>query len=264
VSEPRRVPLHIVSTSNAADLGFLALADLAEATTDLPEYCYRVIGGHMVQLLQHIYPLENWQLRGTADADAGIDKQTLITEEKHLHRHMLDLGYELESGNRYTKPIADGSLDIDILVPSYDGSTSTNDVAGRAFDSAPGLQLAVVAEPVIAEATVDLTTGRTLRFTVPVPDVEAAVVLKALAWRKRFSDKDVTDLATLFEIVHQHRTQLRTWKLENSNLGAARRETTDALAMLVKNIDRGKWVNAFTGSAKSMHFSAQVRRYTCI
>ncbi|MFF3566631.1 hypothetical protein ACFYXQ_02500 [Nocardia jiangxiensis] len=43
-------------------------------------------------------------------------------------------------------------------------------LAGRGFDSAPGLHLAVVAEPVIAEATVDLTTGRTLHFIVPVPE----------------------------------------------------------------------------------------------
>ncbi|WP_274521325.1 hypothetical protein [Rhodococcus pyridinivorans] len=36
-----------------------------------------------------------------------------------------------------------------------------------------------------------LTTGETLLFEVPVPGVEQAVVLKALAWRSHLEPNDV-------------------------------------------------------------------------
>ncbi|MRH89330.1 hypothetical protein GFY24_18060 [Nocardia sp. SYP-A9097] len=249
----------MVSTSNAADRGFLALADLAAAAADLPEACYRVIGGHMVQLLQHIYPLEGWRLRGTADADAGMDKKALVAAERQLHEQMLAFGYELESGNRYTKVGDNGRLDVDILVATY-GSAGPSEIAGRAFDSAPGLHLAVAGDAVVASAGVDLFAGGTIEFTVPVPDVESAVVLKALAWRNRLADKDVVDLATLFEIVHQHRAGIRTWRLTDKPLTGARRDAVAALALLVSNIDRGGWRGAFIGPAGYSRFTAIVRR----
>ncbi|MFC9995908.1 hypothetical protein [Nocardia sp. NPDC127526] len=259
VSDHPRAQLHIISTSNAADRGFLALADLAAAAEGLPETSYRVIGGHMVQMLQHIYPLEGWRLRGTADADAGMDKEALVAAERQLHQEMLVLGYELESGNRYTRVSDNGRLDVDILVATY-GSAGQSEVAGRAFDSAPGLHLAVAGDAVIANARVDLFAGGTIEFTVPVPDVESAVVLKALAWRKRLADKDVIDLATLFEIVHQHRTEIRTWRLADTRLIGARRDAVAALAMLVSNVDQGKWRSEFAGSANYARFTAIIRR----
>ena len=46
-----------------------------------------------------------------------------------------------------------------------------------------------------------LTTGETPRFEVPVPGVEQAVVLKALAWHSRLATKDVADLCTLLSII---------------------------------------------------------------
>ncbi|MEC3915978.1 hypothetical protein [Nocardia sp. CDC160] len=255
----RRAQLHIVSTSNAADRGFLALADLAAAAEGLPEASYRVIGGHMVQMLQHIYPLDGWRLRGTADADAGMDKEALVAAERQLHEQMVALGYELESGNRYTRASDKGRLDVDILVATF-GSAAQSEIVGRAFDSAPGLHLAVAGDVVIANARVDLFVGGTIEFTVPVPDVESAVVLKALAWRKRLADKDVVDLATLFEVVHQHRSEIRTWRLADPSLIGARRDAVAALAMLVSNIDQGRWRSAFTGSANYARFTAIIRR----
>ncbi|WP_433524232.1 hypothetical protein ACQPZ2_03260 [Nocardia pseudovaccinii] len=200
-------------------------------------------------------------MRGTADADAGMEKQALIATVEHLHQNMLCLGYELESSNRYTKTTSKGRLDVDILVPAYDNARQTSEVAGRAFDAVPGLHFAAVADAVIAHATATLAAGDTIEFTVPVPDIEAAVVLKALAWRSRYTDKDVTDLATLFEIVHQHHEHIRNWKMADTNLFGARKDAATALHLLIDNIDRGKWSRAFTGSATPSRFSALVRRY---
>ena len=42
-----------------------------------------------------------------------------------------------------------------------------------------------------------VTTGETLRFEVPVPNVKQAVVLKALAWHSCPAAKDIADLCTL-------------------------------------------------------------------
>ncbi|WP_327116689.1 hypothetical protein OHB12_05330 [Nocardia sp. NBC_01730] len=214
----------------------------------------------MVQLLQHIYPFEGWQLRGTTDAAAGMEKQALIASAEHLHQNLLSLGYELEKSNRYTMTTAKGLLDVDILVPSYDNARQTSEVAGRAFDAVPGLHFTVVTDAVIAHTTATLAAGETIGFTVPIPDIEAAVVLKALAWHSR-TDKDVTDLATLFEIVHQHCAQIQRWKLADPNLSGARNDAVVALRLLIANIDRGRWSRAFTGSATPSRFSALIRRY---
>lgn len=260
MSDPDHVQVHIVSTSNAADRGFLALADLA--TAPLPASSYRVIGGHMVQLLQQVYPLAGWQLRGTADADAGMEEHALVAEVHNLHQHMLDLGYELEQGNRYTRTTAQGRLDLDILVPSFGNSHHCTEIAGRGFDSIPGLHLAVAGAAVMVHARVTLTPGETIEFTVPIPDVEAAVVLKALAWRSRYADKDVTDLATLFEIVHRYRERIRVWRLADADLTGARKDAVAALELLTSDVDRGGCSRAFIGSASPVRFSALVRRYS--
>ena len=254
-----RAQVHIVSTSNAADRGFLALADFAAAR--LPEDSYRVIGGHMVQLLQHVYPLDGWQLRGTADADAGMEPRALVAGGQQLHQHMLGLGYELEKGNRYSKSLIQGRLDVDILVPSFDGNHHCTEIGGRGFDSIPGLHLAIAANAVIVQATVVSTSGETIEFTVPIPDVETAVVLKALAWRSRYADKDVTDLATLFEIVHQHRERIQIWRLADSGIAGARKDAVTALHLLTAAVDRRQCMRAFSGSATPARFSALVRRY---
>jgi len=64
-------PIHVISTSRAADLGYMALADVADAAQVRD---YRIIGGHMVQLLLHAYPTPEAVERTTADADAGIER----------------------------------------------------------------------------------------------------------------------------------------------------------------------------------------------
>lgn len=63
-------------------------------------------------------------------------------------------------------------------------------------------------------------TGETVRFGVPVPDVEQAVVLKAFAWRSRLAAKDVADLCTLLSITHEHRDRLSDWTLHTARIGA--------------------------------------------
>ncbi|QLY31185.1 hypothetical protein [Nocardia huaxiensis] len=260
----RNVDIHIRSTSNASDRGFLALADLHSATAHLDASTYRIIGGHMVQMLQHAYPLQDWQLRGTADADAGIDNQTLVATQAHLDEHLLRLGYTLQSGNRYSRASGTGQLDVDILVAyGRPGRTMTDrsvEIGNRTMDSAPGLHLAIEADALLINATVDLKSTEQIQFRVPIPDVEAAVILKALTWKSRMEGKDVADLATLFEITHQHRPALRTWKLEPT-ARSTRGETIVALRLLVQNLDQGRWREALTGKASTARLASLIRAH---
>ncbi|MFD3703550.1 hypothetical protein ACFWUP_10410 [Nocardia sp. NPDC058658] len=253
--------IHVISTSRAADRGFRALADLATAAEPLDAGAYRVVGGHMVQLLQHVYPLPNWQLRGTMDADAGMDQQALVAAEPVLHQRIQALGYALTAGNRYTRETPDGRLDIDILIPSFSVNRQSTEVAGRGFDGVPGLGLAVCAPPIMVHANITLTGGERTEFAVPIPDVEIAVILKVLAWQSRLADKDVTDLVTLLHIVHRHRVHLPGWQLDGHALVGARRDAAAALRALAASIDRGRWAQAVSAAASPAHFSALVRRY---
>lgn len=95
--------------------------------------------------------------------------------------------------------------------------------------AAPALEVAVHA---------GLYRGGELPFTVPVSDVEVATVLKALSWRSRLADKDISDLCSLMAIVHQHRRQLPGgWKLDEATQGP-RLDAQRALRDLVNIIDR--------------------------
>jgi hypothetical protein len=259
MSDPRVI--HVISTSRAADRGFRALADLATAAEPLDEAAYRVVGGHMVQLLQHVHPLPNWQLRGTVDADAGMDQQALVAAEPVLHQRIQQLGYTLAAGNRYTRETPDGRLDIDILIPSFSTNRQSVEVAGRGFGGVPGLSLAVSAPPIMVHANITLTDGERIEFTVPVPDVEIAVILKALAWQSRLADKDVTDLVTLFHIVHRHHDHLAGWRLNGQTLAGTRRDAATALKALAEGVDRGRWAAAVPSATSPARFSALVRRY---
>ncbi|PRZ44330.1 hypothetical protein CLV47_101456 [Antricoccus suffuscus] len=224
--------IHIVSTSNASDLGLIALADLAVAASGTP---YRVVGGQMVRLLTHIYPIPGVMERATTDADAGVDE--LTATGLGLHSALLDQGYTAESGNHYAKElVGQGRLEVDILVPRS-VSAKTVRLGGRGFDPIPGLNFALARSPTCVEVNVNLQDGRLLRFVVPIPDVEAALVLKLLAWQKRLAEKDLRDVAALLEIAHAHRESFsQPWYLDDV-ARAARGERRDAALAAYQTAD---------------------------
>ncbi|MFC8042358.1 hypothetical protein [Nocardia sp. NPDC057353] len=246
----------IASTSRAADLGYLALRDLAAAAAP-PEPAiadYRVIGGHMVQLLAHAYPGPEVRPRATADADAGIARP--IAAGRELHHRLLALGYEAVRGNSYRRDAPGGVRAIDLLVPF--GTGGTEEIAGRAFDAAPGLGLALATPPIVITAAVLLhASGEQLAFTAALPGVEAAVVLKALIWRKRFADRDLVDLHTLFEIVQQHRAALPDWRLDRAPLRASRADAAAALRLAAEH----PRLAGRAGPVPSARLAALIRRH---
>ncbi|GAA3738583.1 hypothetical protein GCM10022225_21940 [Plantactinospora mayteni] len=66
---PPALPISIVSTSRAADAGYLTLADLSMIAATLG-VDYRIVGGHMVTLLVAVHGVaDQVPMRETADAD---------------------------------------------------------------------------------------------------------------------------------------------------------------------------------------------------
>lgn len=247
--------VHLLAASNAADRGLRALADLAAAAHGSN---YRVIGGHMVHLLGRVYPTAEQSARVTADADAGMDP--VVAAGADLHEALVRRGYRRVRGNHYEASSgSEGTLAVDLLVPSTSGRRWERvEHDGRGFDAIPGLQLALSSEPLEVRVHARLTTDDTVVFDVPVPDVEAAVVLKALAWRSRRAAKDVGDLCALMTIVFEHRNDLAGWKLDTVRKGS-RGDAARALYDLVAMIERHQQIEGLT--MVPARLAALIRRY---
>jgi len=194
-----------------------ALRDVAAAAGDAP---YRVIGGHMVRLLRHVYN-QPGPPRVTSDADTGIEADIAVAGA--LHAQLVALGYDPEAGNRYTR----GEQAVDLLVPT-EVRPGSRMVGDRAFDGTPGLRMALASPPIQISVAARLTDGDSIEFTVPVPDVEAAFVLKMLTRTVRKEERDVADIGTLLEIVQSAPAFLATpWRMNDPTI-VRRGERLDA------------------------------------
>lgn len=257
--------LNVISMSNAADLGYLALSDVATAAETIPYDDYRIVGGHMVQLLLHAYPTSGVVERSTADADTGI--REAVAAGQDLHEQLLKRGYQATSGNHYVRDNAEGELiEVDLLIP-HDGvgrpMRAPTEVNGRGFDAIPGLRFALNAPPLLLDVKVLLFgTKEDLSFTVPVPDVEAALILKALAWKSRGADKDLTDIASLLEIAHAHKNALTRWGYSDGNLAAKgqRLDAARSLHHIVGLHARGR-ITPLKGMASPARLAALIREH---
>jgi hypothetical protein len=257
--------INVISMSNAADLGYRALADVAAASEGVPLTDYRIVGGHMVQLLIHAYPTPGATERSTADADAGINEA--VAAGQNLHNRLLERGYEASKGNHYIRKCEDGALiEVDLLIP-HDGvgrpmSRSTH-VNGRGFDAIPGLKFALAVTPLLVEVKVFLFGEKVdLAFIVPVPDVEAALILKALAWGSRTTDKDLADISSLMEIAQLHKTSLTNWGYADERLAATgqRKDAARVLHQLVDLAGRGR-IKPLRGLSSPARLAALIREH---
>lgn len=250
------------SLSLAEDQGYRALNDLASAAAEYrasiadedskkeedERWSYRVVGGHMVQLLVLAYPTPNAVIRTTGDADAGIDRPTASAQG--LHDALLRRGYHPAKGNHYEKDDnlrgKDGLLllrQIDLLVPASGAGRRLQMVklGNRGFDAVPGLAFAASSPALFLSVTTQLTNGEELRFEVPIPDVEAALVLKAHARLSRTVPKDAADINSLLEIAFLHREKFSDWLLDDPHWGrfGARKDAGAVLYSMAREIDRG-------------------------
>ncbi|NTW42365.1 MAG: hypothetical protein HGA44_21240 [Cellulomonadaceae bacterium] len=190
--------LTLQSTSRATDAGWLAAADIAEITSALGVR-YRLVGGLAVTLLVHHHGADGLApARETADADLGVPFD--VCGDERLLQALVGAGYVQVQGNRFVRIDGERELVIDVLAPSYEGKLVTSQQHGPlVVDEVPGLHTALMEPPTEVEIAAVLTDGTEIRAVLQLPDVAAAIVMKALAYKGRFAKSDAIDIHRLLE-----------------------------------------------------------------
>lgn len=231
-----RRPAITVSTSRADDAAYRALNDVAAATEHIDDA--RIVGGQMVGLLVTAFPTAAAIIRRTADADAAVSTQ--VAASGALHVAFTRAGYEPRSGNRYER---DDGRAIDVLVPSEYRFRHV-ELGGRGFDAVPGLRLILAADPIVLDVDVTLTDDSRLRFTVKVPTVEHALVLKALTVRSRNAPKDLVDIHNLLQIAYLNEADdIGGWRIDEPERSGTRGDAQHVLHELAGTAHRSPMVN---------------------
>jgi len=221
--------VRVEPASQAENFALWSLMDAARIAT----FCDgRIIGGQMVALHRALHPHPESSGRGTSDADTAIQSELTVAESALA---ILDeVGYKPESGNRFRN----GDRIIDILVGEPTTRFKMINLGDRQFDSAPGLHLALSSEPVVVRVTGSLLSGEELSFNAPLPSLEIAVCLKALAHKSRLIERDLTDLLDLLLIVEQELEKGEfEWRLGEKCAGV-RRDAQRAMYGIANNLGR--------------------------
>lgn len=202
----RRVSVFAASKIDAES--YLALKDICDLTI---EQNVRIVGGQMVEILRAAFPTPGLNVRSTRDADAAIETQFASTG--NLHELLTAAGYTATHGNSYLK----GRQKIDLLVGNLIGKFKSELLGGRAFDSAPGIQAALNAEPLVFDVEVFMPDNTSISFQARTPTVELATCIKTFSYRSRLREQDLVDLYYLLKIVEHHGPDsMGGWKLNQT------------------------------------------------
>ncbi len=203
---------------------------------------YVVIGGLMVYLLQAYYPAPEQELRATRDADIGI--ATIVARNRAVHRALESAGYRGVKGNLYVSK--DENKEINLLVPASEHieTTGTVEIAGRGYDKTPGLGLALSAPALEVAVVVHGNThgAKPLEFTVRVPSLEAALVMKLALRTYRKEARDLGDVLTLLKIRDTYSDELdSSWTLSSpmrGERGDAQKQAAHILRLAPRDFTR--------------------------
>lgn len=213
----------------------------------------------MVGLLAGAFPSPGLIARRTNDADAGIPLELAGTGA--VHEALRAAGYEPETSNRYVRGKGYDQQVIDLLVPTLQAQfTEREEAGGRVFNGMPGLHLAFGSRITI-EAHLVLQDGMELLSEVPLPSVEAAVVLKAYAWHGRGvqTQKDTVDISNLLHILDEHGPDaVGGWALDRGGASGAR---GDAVALLLELAGRARSGRATPPAVDARKLEVLLRRW---
>lgn len=187
----------IRSRSRANDISLIALSDLSAAAhrTGLE---HRVIGGQMVDLLVHYAGTHDRVIdRATADADVGVPRTAIIAEQLQAFADALaDRGYDQVAGDRFQRT-RDRAI-IDVLASAVRTRRTTVRLGPIVATEAGGLTYALGQPPLNVTVNARLTDSSALDpFEVQLPQLRAAVSIKAHAWADRRHRNDAVDIARL-------------------------------------------------------------------
>lgn len=230
------IEIEIHSWSLADDLGYLgqqAVAVAAKATD------YRIVGGHMVRLLLLAHPAERAVQRTTVDADTAVNDVEVIGG---IVERLVGQDFVQERGNVYTKAVDDErKVEINLLLSRMGGASGIKpqnvDGVGQ-VDTLPELAFVLLHPALRMAVTAHLSTGETLAYTVLIPGLEEAFILKAHAWAARGlqKDRDLADMHTLLEIREAYPDL--PWRLNERRLGGYRLDTARAVSSLSDRLQR--------------------------
>lgn len=199
-----------ISDSWATDMGYRALADVADITAS-HQLEHRIVGGLAVSLLVAAHQVVDVPDRATGDADvaAGIE----VLRQPELVEGLRSKGYEAEDGSRWVRPLTpverkeyasatteSAELDalrliVDFMTESLTGKHTPNIAAGElSVDGFPGISIALAHPPVTVVVSARLTTGAELTLDLKLPSPHSLLAVKLLAWGGRGTRKDVLDI----------------------------------------------------------------------
>jgi hypothetical protein len=207
---PHEGSLILRSTHRAGDAAWLAVADVVEVAERL-DVVYRLVGGNSVALLvNHHGVADVVPPRETADADVGVPFE--VCGDVRLLPALTGAGYERTAGNRFERSVGDRRLVIDILAPSYTGTLLSNQPHGElVVDEIPGLLDALHLPATRVHAEVVLTDGAAMTIDVALPDVRAALIMKAYSYAGRLSANDAVDVWRLLEAANAEGLTADDW-----------------------------------------------------
>lgn len=165
-------------------------------------------------------------------------------------------GYCATAGNSYSM----GERSIDLLVASPAGRFVQEEHGGRSFDAAPGVRLALAADPLVLDVEVMMLDGTSIAFAALVPSPEIATVLKAYAATSRSAVKDVVVLHNLLTIADSYAAdEIGGWSLGQPGLLGSRR---DAARILHRRASTARRDPALRGSGVNpARFTALIRKH---
>jgi len=194
--------LLLVSPSRATDKAWTAAADVAAVALGLG-IRYRLVGGLAVTLLAHYHGVDGRvPARETADADMAVPRE--VCADTGLIDALTCLGYRpVRSdgevvGNEFVKGPDDPPVTVDVLTVSWSGRKEVS-AGPLVADAFPGMHTALMLAATTVDVRAVLTDSTELALSVAVPDVRAALVLKAHAYRDRFAGRDAVDVWRLLE-----------------------------------------------------------------
>lgn len=221
--------ISVFATSAADVLGYRgqhAVAEAAEGNN------YRIVGGHMVRLLLHVYPAAKAIARSTTDADTAIGSLEIAAP---MAQNFLAQNFTKEGGNLFYQEIApEQRVEINLLAPRTGNAPGirpqTVPGVGQ-IDTLPELSYIFNHPPLVLDVEADLGDGEILIYQTLIPNLEEALILKAFAWSERHKEKDLADLDTLLEIREAHPEV--PWRLNEPNLIGFRKDTVRILQRLI-------------------------------
>lgn len=227
--------VRVQAVSNADTLGYLGQQAVSAAVA--PGDDFRIIGGHMVRLLLEVFPTPAATRRSTLDADAAIGDVEAVGS---LSESLATQDFVKTKANVFVKQVDDDQqIEINLLLPRLDharGIRPQNVPGVGQVDTLPEVHFVLLSDPLILDVTALLHDGRTIEYRTKIPDVEAAVVLKAHSWRQRRKDKDLADLHSLLEIRGAHPDV--PWELDGKTLRGFRKDTAVTLYEIAEKVVR--------------------------